>query len=289
MTVRGIFRAIDLAGRLNFLLTNFIPRRLATRLAGGVSRSENPWVRGPAIALFKLFCKPDLGEARRRQFASLRDCFIRELAPGRRPVDRDPDVMISPCDAMVMAAGRIVDGMLLQVKGSRYALADLLRDEGLCTTHLDGTYVTLRLSAGMYHRFHAPHDCRVTQVTHIAGDVWNVNPPTVARVPRLYCRNERAVVQLRLDRDGHRVTLVPVGAVLVAGIRLTFIDMPVDRHHAGPWSAPCDATFEKGDEMGWFEHGSTVIVLAPSGFELCADIRAGETIRIGRPLMRLPD
>ena len=288
MTIRRTLRAIDALGWLDFVATNAIPRRAASRLVGRLSRCEHPLVRAPSIALFRLFCSPDLEEARERRFASLRDCFVRELAPGRRPLEPDPLVMTSPCDALVMAAGDVVDGMLLQVKGLRYALGDLVRDAGVCAAHREGVFATLRLSAGMYHRFHAPHACRATRVAHIPGDAWNVDPATVARVPRLYCRNERAVVHLRLDRDGHRVTLVPVGAVLVAGIRLNFLDLPVDRDHPDPWSVTCDAAFAKGDEMGWFEHGSTIVVLAPKGFELCAGVRAGEPIRMGRALMRLP-
>lgn len=283
-----MFSAIDAAGWLNFALTNFIPRRTATTLAGRLSRSEHPLIRDFSIALFRLCCSPDLTEARHQRFASLRDCFIRELAAGRRPIDPDPAVLVSPCDALVMAAGPVVDGMLLQVKGSQYPLMALLRDAALCESYSGGTYATLRLSAGMYHRFHAPHDSRVTGVSHIAGDVWNVNPATAARLPRLYCRNERAVLRLRLARGDHQVTLVPVAAVLVAGIRLNFAELPADRAHAQPWTAPCDASFAKGDEMGWFEHGSTIIVLAPPGFMLCAGSEPGDMIRVGRPLMRLP-
>jgi phosphatidylserine decarboxylase len=276
------------SGALSFMLTNFLPRRAATRLVGRVSRSEHPVIRDVSIAIFRLLCSPDLSEARHRRFASLRDCFIRELAPGCRPVDPDPAILTSPCDALVMAAGRVEDGMLLQVKGSSYPLRELLRDPILSEGYLHGTYATLRLSAGMYHRFHAPHDCRAERVTHIAGDVWNVNPATVARLRRVYCRNERAVVRLRLERGGHRVTLVPVAAILVAGIRMNFAELPDDRDHAEPLSVACNSRFAKGGEMGWFEHGSTIVVLAPRGFELCGAVRAGAEISMGRPLMRLP-
>jgi phosphatidylserine decarboxylase len=141
----------------------------------------------------------------------------------------------------------------------------------------------------MYHRFHAPHDCHVVGLAHIAGDVWNVNPPTLRRVPRVYCRNERAVLRLRLDRDGHALTLVPVAAVLVAGIRLGFAELPADRFHDAPWTAACDAHFAKGAELGWFEHGSTIIVLAPSGFRPCPALTTDRGIRMGEPLLACPD
>ena len=289
MTIRRTLRAIDALGWLDFVATNAIPRRAASRLVGRLSRCEHPLVRAPSIALFRLFCSPDLEEARERRFASLRDCFVRELAPGRRPLEPDPLVMTSPCDALVMAAGDVVDGMLLQVKGLRYALGDLVRDAGVCAAHREGVFATLRLSAGMYHRFHAPHDGRLAAVSHVAGDAWNVNPPALARVPGLYCRNERAVIRFELAGGGHAVTLVAVAAILVAGIRIRGVDLPADRDHAEPWRRTCDIPLAKGAEIGWFEHGSTIVVLAPPGFRLAPAIAHGATIRMGEALMRLPD
>ena len=146
----------------------------------------------------------------------------------------------------------------------------------------------LRLKSSMYHRFHAPHDCTVGHVTYIPGDTWNVNPIALERVERLFCRNERAVIRARLHGSEHVVALVPVAAILVAGIRLHFLDLLLHQRYRGPQSIRCAASFLKGSEMGWFEHGSTIIVLAPAGFALCAGIEPGRTIRVGRPLMRLP-
>ena len=140
----------------------------------------------------------------------------------------------------------------------------------------------------MYHRFHAPYDCRVEQVTYISGDTWNVNPIALKRIEKLFCKNERAVLRVRLNAGGHVVTLVPVAAILVASIRLNFLDVLRNLRHRGPNVIPCNAPFEKGQEMGWFEHGSTIIVLAPHGFSLCDNVREGSIIRMGQPLMRLP-
>jgi len=148
--------------------------------------------------------------------------------------------------------------------------------------------VTLRLTSSMYHRFHAPHDLHVEQVRYISGDTWNVNPIALKRVEKLFCKNERAVIKTTLSAGGHRVTLVPVAAILVACIRLHFIDVLLNLRHPGPNVMPCDATIRKGDEMGWFEHGSTIIVFAPGDFTLCDGIEEGASIRMGEPLMRLP-
>jgi phosphatidylserine decarboxylase len=140
----------------------------------------------------------------------------------------------------------------------------------------------------MYHRFHAPHDGRIEHVTYLSGDTWNVNPIALARVERLFCRNERAVLRLRLARGGHRLAIVPVAAILVASLRLHFLDVLLHLRYRGPNEMPCDTAVAKGQELGWFEHGSTIIVFAPRGFELAEGIRSGTGIRMGQPLMRLP-
>lgn len=272
---------------INFLLTNRIPRRLATRWMGWFSKIENPVVARASIAIWRLFADLDLGDAERRSFPSLHACFTRRLKPGARPVDADPGVLASPCDGIVGACGAIRGIEALQAKGFPYTLTDLLADPALVESYRDGTYVTLRLTSSMYHRFHAPHDGTVERVTYISGDTWNVNPIALERVERLFCRNERAVIRIRLA-SGHRVTLVPVAAILVAGIRLHFLDVVMNMNYRGAAAIDCDAAFAKGDELGWFEHGSTIIVFAPKGFRLCDGIAAGTTVHMGRALLQLP-
>jgi phosphatidylserine decarboxylase len=288
MTVRSQLLKVVLQEDLNFLLTNRIPRGLATRFMGWFSQIEQPLVRDLSIRIWRFFSGLDLSEAKKTRFRSMHDCFIRELKDGARPIDRDPAVLVSPCDAIVGACGAIAGTELLQVKGFPYTLQDLLGDPDLVTALRNGRYVTLRLTAGMYHRFHAPHDCRVEQVTYIAGDTWNVNPIALKRIEKLFCKNERAVLRTRLIAGGHVVTLVPVAAILVASIRLHFLDPLLDGGYRGPRVMACDAPFRKGEEMGWFQHGSTIIVFAPDGFTLCDHVREGTTIRMGQPLLRLP-
>jgi phosphatidylserine decarboxylase len=272
---------------INFLLTNRIPRRLATRWMGWFSKIENPHVARAAIAVWRQFADLDLSDARQQSFASLHACFTRELKPGARPIDTDPEVLASPCDAIVGAGGTIAGTELLQAKGFPYTLQDLLADPALVEAYRGGTYVTLRLTSSMYHRFHAPHDGTVERVTYISGDTWNVNPIALRRVERLFARNERAVIRTRLA-GGHLVTLVPVAAILVASIRLHFLDVVMNMNYRGAAAIDCDAAIGKGQELGWFEHGSTIIVFAPPGFRLCDNVRDGTAIRMGRALMRLP-
>lgn len=183
---------------LNFLVTNRIPRRLATRFMGWFSRMEQPLVCDLSIAIWRLFSDLDLSEARKTRFTNMHDCFTRELRGGGRPIDADPAVAASPRDAIIGVSGAIAGDELLQIKGISYTLRELFGECDLVPIYRGGRYATLRLTSSMYHRFHAPHDCRVEQVTHIPGDTWNVNPVALKRIDRLFCKNERAVLRTRL-------------------------------------------------------------------------------------------
>jgi phosphatidylserine decarboxylase len=259
-----------------------------TQFVGWFSRIEQPLVRDLSMAVWRLFADLDLSDAKETEFKSLHDCFTRELKDGARPIVDDPAVLVSPCDAIVGAFGQVVGDEVLQVKGFPYALSDLFGDGELARLHHGGTYVTLRLTSSMYHRFHAPHDCRIEDVTYISGDTWNVNPIALKRIEKLFCKNERAVVRTRLNDGGHLLTLVPVAAILVASMRFNFLKTPLDGTHRGARRFACNADFRKGKEMGRFEHGSTIIVFTPPGFAPTLNVVEGSTIRMGEPLLRLP-
>jgi phosphatidylserine decarboxylase len=287
MTVRTKILRIFEQEDINFLLTNRIPRRLATQFVGWFSQIEQPLIRDASIAAWRLFSDLDLTEAKKTRFRSLHDCFIRELKDGARPIDGTEDILVSPCDAIVGACGSIEGNKLYQAKGFPYTLEDLLCDPVAIETYRNGRYVTLRLTSSMYHRFHAPHDVRLTQVTYVAGDTWNVNPIALKRIERLFCKNERAVLRMTLGAGGQTVTLVAVAAILVAGIRLHAVEGLFNHAYSGRNVIACTSTYRKGDELGWFQHGSTIIVFAPDGCSLCENVREGATIRMGQPLLRL--
>lgn len=292
MTVRSLLARVTQHEAVNFALTNRLPRRFATTVVGRISKSQNPLVKGTAMRLWQLFTDLDLREAKKERFDSLHDCFTRELKDGARPVDRRAGILTSPCDGIVVSAGPVLQGELLQVKGSRYTLEALMQDERLPARFANGTYATLRLTSAMYHRFHAPLDGVVRSVRYIPGDVWNVNPVALKRVERLYCRNERAVIDMEIAggeiaggevAGGGHIALVPVAAILVAGLKLRFLDLP---RSASATDHTCAATLAKGDEMGWFEHGSTIIVLAEAGWDLAPGVSEGRLMRMGQPLMQ---
>lgn len=273
--------------RLNFLVTNRIPRRWATLFMGRFSRIENPLVRDLSLAVWRKFADDlRLGEAEKDSFKSMHDCFTRRLKAGARPVDPDRAVIVSPCDAIVGACGPIEGQQVFQAKGFPYTLTELTGDAAMSEEYRDGVFVTLRLKSSMYHRFHAPCDGHVRQIIYISGDTWNVNPIALKRIEKLFCKNERALIEMHMVGTGQSIALVPVAAILVASIQLGFLDYPLDLKYAGPNRIACDVRFDKGEEMGFFQHGSTILVFAPQGHRPCSNVTEGGLIRMGEPLFR---
>lgn len=285
MSIPSIIRQLTQQEDINFLLTNRIPRRYATLFMGWFSKIEFPPIKNITLWTWKLFTNElNLTEAKKQNFKSLHDCFIRELKPDARIINNDDNVIISPCDAIVGAHGKIKDDQLFQAKGSPYSLKDLLMDEKLVKKYRNGLYVTLRLKSTMYHRFHSPYNGKISEINYISGDTWNVNPIALKRIEKLYCKNERAVVDVELEKLNTSITLVPVAAILVASMRFHFLPDNLDLKYKGSNTIRCDISVNKGDELGYFQHGSTIIVFATNKLKLSEDITEGLQIKMGESL-----
>jgi phosphatidylserine decarboxylase len=273
---------------INFLVTNRIPRRYATLAMGWFSRIRSRRLTRLSVAIWSLFDDLRLEEAKTQDYESVRDCFVRELRVGARNIDPNPYIVTSPCDAVVGAFGSVNACEAIQAKGFPYSLKDLLGDERLVQQHRNGKFVTLRLRASMYHRMHAPCDGRLRRVRYISGDTWNVNPVALQRVENLFCKNERAVLPFELSVQDSYLTLVPVAAILVASIRLHFIPTALDLRYRGATEIPCNARFVKGQELGYFENGSTIVMFASEEFEFSKNVVEGSTIRVGEAVFVHP-
>jgi phosphatidylserine decarboxylase len=273
--------------RLNFLVTNRLPRRWLTLAVGRFSKIENLLLARLSIRVWQLFADDlRLDEAQQQRFRSLHDCFIRKLKPGARPVAEEPGILTSPCDAVIGEFGNVHEYEVLQAKGFPYKLPDLLGSTAAAAPYRNARFVTLRLKSSMYHHFHAPCDGSVGAVNYISGDTWNVNPVALKVVENLFCKNERVVVPL-MRPDGEVITLVAVAAILVASVRLDGLDYPLNLRYGGPNTIELGRDYEKGAHMGYFEHGSTIVLLVPGKFEFIESLRTGAIIRMGEPLMRL--
>ncbi|MFY9136757.1 archaetidylserine decarboxylase [Zwartia sp.] len=284
-SIRKLFANED----LNFLLTNRIPRHTATVWMGWFSKIEIPWVRDLSIYVWRIFTDVDLSEAKKQSFKSLHDCFVRELREGVRSIDPHESVVTSPSDGIVGECGSITNGQVFQAKGFPYKISELLGASVDPQSLEGGVYVTLRLTSAMYHRFHAPYQGKIDRVVYHSGDTWNVNPIALRRIEKLFCMNERAMISMRIGSAQHQIYLVPVAAILVASIRLHGLNILLNSRYRGDHNIECDLTCTKGQELGWFEHGSTIIVFAPRGFELAPGIKSGEHIKMGCSLLTLPD
>ncbi len=298
MKIKNILKNISYSEDLNFLLTNRIPRLTLTHLMGWISQLEHPWISKAGIYIWGLFADLNLSEAKEQDFKSLHACFIRELKPGARTIDLRSNVVSSPCDGIVGEFGRILDGQLFQAKGFPYTLSDLLGDEPLKHQWQDGVYITIRITSSMYHRFHAPYSGEVKRLKYFSGDTWNVNPIALKRVEKLFCKNERALLEFKIrsqhsDPDNlnseFTIGIIPVAAVLVASIKLHGIEPVLSTRYKGPTQMLCSLPFAKGQEMGWFQHGSTILMFAPKGFKFEQDLHVGQHIKMGQALMQTPN
>jgi len=204
----------------------------------------------------------DVSDAERppAEYRSLQAFFGRGLLAGTRPINGTANAIVSPVDGVVGACGAIEMGQLLQAKGRSYSLVELLGDSAAASRLEGGLYSTLYLAPANYHRVHAPAAGRVTRERYIPGAFWPVNQRAVERVPRLFATNERRVVYLG------DLVVVLVGACLVGSIRM---------NHTPPYSV------DRGQEIGRFAFGSTVIVLAPQALGLRWLVVSGQAVRVG--------
>ena len=227
-------------------------------------------------------CELDLCE-----YESLGDFFTRGLKHGARTIDPDPRAIISPCDGVVAAVGTAREGALVQAKGRNYQLADLVADETFAAQLTNGAYTTIYLSPRDYHRVHSPVNGRIESYDYLPGYLWPVNPRLANRRDQLLARNERVVIRLNSPEVGH-VAVVMVGAAGVGNIRLTngpgWMDSAELRRTGERRKVELSLAVNKGDELGAFRLGSTVVmVFEPGrvqlGDELC---RIGQVVQLGQ-------
>lgn len=287
---RGVLARLFLQEDLNFLLTNRIPRRAATQLFARFGRIRNRSLTRASVAVWQRFADDlRLDEAEHSDFESLHDCFVRRLKPGARPVDSSPDSLVSPCDAIVGEHGRLRDFDAIQAKGLRYRIDELLAEPAMAERFRDGSFVTLRLQSSMYHRFHVPCAGRVRSIAFVEGDTWNVNPIALARVERLFCKNERAIVDFETTWPDVSLAIVPIAAILVGGIRFECLGSGLALAHRGITRFECDAPHAKGQELGHFEAGSTIVLLAEGPLRPTERLVQGAIVRMGQAIFRRVD
>lgn len=269
-----------------------LPRKGLSRALGKVARIEAP--QSVLRAALRVYCRAygvDLSEfiVPESGFPTFDAFFTRRLKPGMRPLDADPDALLSPADGVIADLGPIDVGCTLRVKGRVYTVGDLLGDERAASVYAGGSFVVVYLSPRDYHRVHAPVDGRVRSLRHVPGTLFPVNEIGLAHVPRLFARNERVVVEQHSVKHG-AVATVMVGAIGVGRITLAFDDEMVTNCGSvfgeRVWNDRDAPSLGLGAELGAFHLGSTVIVFTSPASGLSFVRRAGETVRFGEALMR---
>jgi len=242
-------------------------------------------LRAPAYRAFARAVGAELGDVELDlgAYATFGDFFARKLRAGARPIEGNESAVVAPCDGVVAALGVTAGGTLIQAKGLNYQLEDLVVDREMARRLEGGPYVTIYLSPRDYHRVHAPLDARLVAYDYVPGELWPVNPRVAARRRGLLARNERVVIWLDAPRVG-RVAVVMVAATGVGNIRLAHAEDSVTWRHAGELRrVELDERVRRGDELGAFRLGSTVVlVFEPGAIELAGTV--GSTVRFGEQL-----
>jgi phosphatidylserine decarboxylase len=276
--------------RLFVALQYLLPRFWMTALVYRLARIRNHRFKDIFIQRFIGLYKVDIDEVQRDVpggFATFNEFFIRELEEGARPVDPDPSSVVSPVDGTVSSAGPIHGNRIFQAKGHDYTLEDLLAtDLQEARRFVDGTYATIYLAPYNYHRVHAPLDGRIAAARYLPGDLFSVNTATAAYVPGLFRRNER--LALHFDSANGPWVLVFVGALNVGSISTPWSGEIRPRRNGVVESidlAQGPQQVVKGDLLGWFNMGSTVVLLTPPGAcEWGETLQAGTTVRMGESI-----
>lgn len=274
-----------------FVALQFVlPKHLLTALIWRIARIRHVATKNFLITQFVGLYKVDIGEVKLvvpDDFATFNDFFVRELVADARPIDTGTNNIVSPVDGTVSIAGAIRDDNIIQAKGIDYSLSDLLAtDIDQANAYIDGKFATIYLAPFNYHRVHAPLDGELVAARYIPGDLFSVNEATVARVNGLFRRNERLVMHFRTDTG--TAALIFVGALNVGSISTPWTGelRPRKRGSVDVLNvSKLPTAVKRGDLLGWFNMGSTVILLSPAGaFEWHESLRAGATVRVGETI-----
>ncbi len=275
------------------LLQYLLPRHALTALVYRLARVRTRFVKDALIKGFNRLYDVDLAEVDARvpeDFASFNEFFTRPLREGARPIDADPGTIVSPVDGTVSAAGTLSGETLLQAKGIDYSLDDLFAiDLADARAFADGSFATIYLAPYNYHRVHMPVDGELVAAHYVPGDLFSVNDATAANIRGLFARNER--LNLHFSTDFGPAAVIFVGALNVGSISTPWTGEIRPRKSGVVESLefPEHSRFcKKGDLLGWFNLGSTVIVMLPKGAgEWSDELRHGHRVLMGRPIGRL--
>jgi len=271
-----------------------LPQHLLTALIWHLARIRHVAIKDFLIKRFVDLYDVNVDDVKLavpEDFATFNDFFVRELVDEARPVDAASDSIVSPVDGTVSIADEIRGDSIIQAKGIDYSLDDLLAtDLEQAAAYVDGSFATIYLAPYNYHRIHAPWDGELVAARYVPGDLFSVNEATVARVNGLFRRNERLIMHFKTDHG--TAALIFVGALNVGSISTPWSGELRPKKHGVVDVLDLSThktAIKKGDLLGWFNMGSTVILLRPpESCEWNDDLRAGETLQVGEAIGHSP-
>ncbi len=279
--------SLSLADRLFVWMQYVLPHHTLSRLVGGLAASEKPWIKNPLIKWFSQRFGISLEEAKIQDptaFPSFNAFFTRALQEGARPIDATEQGIVSPADGVVSQCGQIRGSDVLQAKGAYFSVYELLGgDAALAEEFINGHFATIYLSPKDYHRVHMPISGTLRKILYVPGRLFSVNNATAEQVPKLFARNERAVCVF--DTDAGPVAVILVGAMIVAAIETVFTGQitPLANKVQTIDFSKQPLNREKGEELGRFLLGSTVILLFPeNACQWQPELAAGSTLKMGQ-------
>lgn len=254
------------------LITELSSRKWISKIVGTFAKSK--WSK-PFIPRFiqTYGIKPEEAEKSIHEYGSLNDFFIRKLRADLRPIQREADTLVSPVDALITAYGTIQDGLMMDIKGQNYTIHELLNDSPRTVNYIQGTYFVLYLSPTDYHRIHAPIEGTIVEKEHIPGKVYPVNDFGLLHMKKVLSRNERLITYIQHQYG--ETAVVKVGALNVSSIQ---------------YSDALTPELERGQELAYFEFGSTVVLLLENDtFEALPEVQIGNKVLMGEALGKIKE
>lgn len=272
------------------LLQYLLPQHTLSRLIGKLANCQIPWVKNNLIRLFIWHYTIDLHSAENPNldhYACFNHFFTRKLKSTLRPIDPDLSSIISPSDGILSQFGKININQLIQAKKLFYAVDDLLADVNLANAFNNGDFATIYLSPRNYHRVHMPYDGKLMQMVYVPGKLFSVNTATANEINNLFTRNERLICLFETSLG--KMAVIFVGAMIVAGIHTTWAGKitPNLNRMIQKWEYfSQNLCFKKGDELGYFELGSTVIILVEKNTIEWQALTLNQPLQIGQSIAK---
>ena len=274
---------------LFILLQHLLPQHLLSRAVGFLAESRRNWIKRPFIKTFAKQYQVNMSEAvieDLEQFENFNAFFTRELKPGMRPLD--DAAIVSPADGAISQIGPIDYGRILQAKGRGYGVSTLLGGQAdLAEKFINGRFATIYLSPSDYHRVHMPVTGTLRETLYVPGDLYSVNQTTAEGVDNLFARNERLIAIF--DTEFGPMAMILVGAMIVAGIETVWggqVAPPQNKGWRVDHQTPAEPVIlQKGEEMGRFKLGSTVVLLfGKDAIEWSESLKAEDPVRLGQAI-----